>query len=147
MVRRYEKTIPACYKCATVSHWVDSCPNPDTDRCNQCGKTTEDASGAATPRECQPTCLICTDDHLSGSAACEGKFKPAQKSYYHPAGNLNTASSGANMATEATPLLQLHKAPRPTNGPKKPRRELTSGTSGQLPPTIKLGELPALDQQ
>lgn len=36
-VRYYKKTVPACYRCGTVGHRPDACPNPDNRRCIHCG--------------------------------------------------------------------------------------------------------------
>ncbi|KAH6920629.1 hypothetical protein HPB50_028385 [Hyalomma asiaticum] len=146
MVRRYKKTIPACYKCGTVGHWVDNCPNPDTGRCHQCGKTMEDASGAATQHECQPTCLICGDNHLTGSAACKGKFRPARKPAPPPRKQPEHRQQRPQHGNGGDSPDQSNAGARPRNGPKQPRKKPTSGTSGQLPPSIKPGDFPPLEQ-
>ncbi|KAH6933408.1 hypothetical protein HPB50_014779 [Hyalomma asiaticum] len=140
MVRRYKKTIPACYKCGTVGHWVDNCPNPDTGRCHQCGKTMEDASGAATQHECQPTCLICGDNHLTGSAACKGKFRPARKPAPPPRKQPEHRQQRPQHGNGGESPDQSNAGARPGNGPKQPRKTPTSRTSGQLPPSIKPGD-------
>ncbi|KAH7948420.1 hypothetical protein HPB52_021987 [Rhipicephalus sanguineus] len=38
VVREYKKTVPACYRCETLGHWIDNYPHPDVARCGCCGQ-------------------------------------------------------------------------------------------------------------
>ncbi|KAL1446311.1 hypothetical protein MTO96_044616, partial [Rhipicephalus appendiculatus] len=57
-------------------------------------------------------------------------------------------SSGHNMATGANHLLTTAlQGPVLGNEPKQPRKPPTSGTSELVPPSMKSGEFPPLEQQ
>ncbi|KAH7986609.1 hypothetical protein HPB51_026638 [Rhipicephalus microplus] len=78
-VRYYKKTVPACYRCGTVGHRQDACPNPDNQRCIHCGAKAELTLEGPAKHDCQPECLICGENHLTVSAQCVGKFRKAWK--------------------------------------------------------------------
>ncbi|KAL1476852.1 hypothetical protein MTO96_036187 [Rhipicephalus appendiculatus] len=70
-------------------------------------KTTIDASCAPAQHECQPKCLICGDDQLTGSAECKEKFRRARKPALPPRQQPeHTTWSGHNMATRANDILK-----------------------------------------
>ncbi|KAH7944978.1 hypothetical protein HPB49_003786 [Dermacentor silvarum] len=64
-VREYKRTIPACYCCGTVGHRPELCPHPNDQRCGHCGQV--------------PSCLVCGEEHLTGSPACKAKFRRLQQ--------------------------------------------------------------------
>ncbi|KAH7961846.1 hypothetical protein HPB52_012639 [Rhipicephalus sanguineus] len=67
-VREYEKTVPACYRCGTIGHWIDNCPHPDVARCGYSGQKV----GASEQG-------LAEHAHLTGSANCKGKFRRLQR--------------------------------------------------------------------
>ncbi|KAH7933882.1 hypothetical protein HPB49_018819 [Dermacentor silvarum] len=76
-VRYYKKTVPACYRCGTLCHRGDACPNLDVQRCIHCGATVNITPEGPTEHNCQPKCLIFGGNHFTCSAECVGKFRKA----------------------------------------------------------------------
>ncbi|KAH7980233.1 hypothetical protein HPB49_013994 [Dermacentor silvarum] len=78
-VLEYKRTIPACYCCGTVSHRPELCPHPNDLRCSHCGQVVGASEDGMTPHECKPSCLVCGEEHLTGSPACKAKFRRLQQ--------------------------------------------------------------------
>ncbi|KAH7965916.1 hypothetical protein HPB49_012131 [Dermacentor silvarum] len=78
-VREYKRTIPACYCCGTVGHRPELCPHPNDQRCGHCGQVVGASEEGMTPHECKPLCLVCGEEHLTGSPACKAKFRRLQQ--------------------------------------------------------------------
>ncbi|KAH6931342.1 hypothetical protein HPB50_023907 [Hyalomma asiaticum] len=131
-VRQYKKTVPACYRCGTVGHRPDACPNPDNRRCIHCGATVEITLAGPAEHECQPNYLICGENHFTGSAQCVGKFrktrKPAQSQPQH---GLKSKQGGP----PTPPKTGAKAQPKPSNVPagQKPK-----------PPTFQAEDFPSL---
>ncbi|KAH7986140.1 hypothetical protein HPB52_025185 [Rhipicephalus sanguineus] len=79
VVREYKKTVPACYRCGTVGHWIDNCPHPDVAKCGYCGQKIGASEQGLAEHECAPLCMVCGEAHLTGSANCKGKFRRLQR--------------------------------------------------------------------
>ncbi|KAH7952359.1 hypothetical protein HPB52_022033 [Rhipicephalus sanguineus] len=77
-VRCYKKTVPSCYRCATVGHRPDACLNLDNPRCIHCGAKVNITPDSPTEHECEPECLTCGENHFTGSAQCTDA-KPQSK--------------------------------------------------------------------
>ncbi|KAH8009048.1 hypothetical protein HPB51_009657 [Rhipicephalus microplus] len=75
----HKETVPACYRCGTVGHRLDACPNSDSQRCIHCGAKVELTLEGPAKHDSQPECLICGENHITGSAQCIGKFRKAWK--------------------------------------------------------------------
>ncbi|KAH6930791.1 hypothetical protein HPB50_018399 [Hyalomma asiaticum] len=131
-VRQYKKTVPACYRCGTVGHRPDACPNPDNRRCIHCGATVEITLAGPAEHECQPKCLICGENHFTGSAQCVGKFRKTRK----PAPSQPQHGLKSKQGGPPTPPKTGAKAqPKPSNVPagQKPK-----------PPTFQAEDFPSL---
>ncbi|KAH7960608.1 hypothetical protein HPB49_021507 [Dermacentor silvarum] len=127
VVREYKRTIPACFRCGTIGHRPDLCPNPQDNRCGHCGETVavlED--GNIAPHECTPSCIVCGGGHLTGSQDCKAKFRRLQQ----PA-NQTGQRTQPRTAVPSGPVT-TSKAPTPSN-------KTTKGTTGPAPPA---GTLP-----
>ncbi|KAH7975403.1 hypothetical protein HPB52_001394 [Rhipicephalus sanguineus] len=79
VVRKYKKTVPACYRCGTIGHWIDNCPHPDVARCGYWGQKVGASEQGLAEHECAPLCMVCGEAHLTGSANCKGKFRRLQR--------------------------------------------------------------------
>lgn len=127
VVREYKRTIPACFRCGTIGHRPDLCPNPQDNRCGHCGETVavlEDGNMA--PHECTPSCIVCGGGHLTGSQDCKAKFRRLQQP-----GNPTGQRTQPRTAVPSGPVT-TSKAPTPSN-------KTTKGTTGPAPPA---GTLP-----
>ncbi|KAH9379060.1 hypothetical protein HPB48_001339 [Haemaphysalis longicornis] len=90
-VRLYRKTTPACPRCGAVGHRADVCPTPNAQRGQACGEAQPGLE-----HNCTPTCLICGDSHLTGSADCAAKFRHRRPGTVRNSGtNKNTNPRGA----------------------------------------------------
>ncbi|KAH7967488.1 hypothetical protein HPB49_025204 [Dermacentor silvarum] len=56
--REYKKTVPACYRCGTLGHRADNCPNPLNERCGLCGQNVGAGTEGMAPDECNPMCIV-----------------------------------------------------------------------------------------
>ncbi|KAH8028663.1 hypothetical protein HPB51_018066 [Rhipicephalus microplus] len=64
----YKKMLQACYRCGTVGHRPDACPNPDNQRCIHCGGKVELTLEGPAKHDCQLECLTCGESYFTGSA-------------------------------------------------------------------------------
>ncbi|KAH7979076.1 hypothetical protein HPB49_007973 [Dermacentor silvarum] len=122
-VRYYKKTVPACYRCGTLGHRADACP--DDQRCIHCGAmvTPDDPM----EHNCQPKCLICSGNHFAGSAERMGKFRKAWKSTRPQLKN-------------GPPLHHKQGGPTyPATGVKKPQDSKQSKTGQPKPSNVQAG--------
>ncbi|KAH7986729.1 hypothetical protein HPB51_026645 [Rhipicephalus microplus] len=115
----YKKTVPACYRCGTVGHRPDACPNPDNQRCIHCGAKVELTLEGPVKHDSQPECLICGENHFTGSAQCIEKFrkawKPALTQRQHGLKNKQKEPSAALRTDEKA--KPMHNRPKPIKAP------------------------------
>ncbi|KAH7964258.1 hypothetical protein HPB51_027499 [Rhipicephalus microplus] len=136
-VRYYKKTVPACYRCGTVGHRPDACPNPDNQRCIHCGAKVELTLEGPAKHDCQPECLICGENHFTGSAQCVGKFRKAWK----PA--LTQWQHGLkNKQEEPSAPLRTDEKAKPMHN--KPKRIKAPAGQKSRPSTFGAEDFPSL---
>ncbi|KAH7937538.1 hypothetical protein HPB49_012881 [Dermacentor silvarum] len=143
--------------CGTVGHRIDNCPHPDMARCGSCGQRVGASEQGLAEHECTPSCMVCGEAHLTGSADCNGKFRRLQR----PRSQQQEAPS--NKTTKPTdnggaPSVKSGKATAPATG-SKAARENSAGnktssckenknrkTSWQSakPPAFQEGDFPPL---
>ncbi|KAH8010024.1 hypothetical protein HPB51_024374 [Rhipicephalus microplus] len=128
--------VPACYRCGTVGHRPDACPNPDNQRCIHCGAKVELTPEGPAKHDCQPECLICSENHFTGSAQCVGKFrkawKPAQTQRQHGLKNKQEPPASLRTDEKAKPM---HNKPKPIKAP---------AVQKSRPPTFGTEDFPSL---
>ncbi|KAH7941484.1 hypothetical protein HPB49_014312 [Dermacentor silvarum] len=54
-------------------------PHPNDQRCGHCGQGVGASEEGMTPHKCKPSCLVCGEEHLTGSPACKAKFRRLQQ--------------------------------------------------------------------
>ncbi|KAH8041738.1 hypothetical protein HPB51_017558 [Rhipicephalus microplus] len=136
-VRYYEKTVPACYRCGTVGHRPDACPDPDNQWWIHCGAKAELTPEGPAKHDCQPECLICGENHFTGSAQCIGKFWKAWK----PA--LTQRQRGLkNKQEEPSAPLRTDEKAKPMHNKPKPIKAPAEQKS--RPPTFGAEDFPSL---
>ncbi|KAH8022495.1 hypothetical protein HPB51_024904 [Rhipicephalus microplus] len=136
-VRYYKKTVRACYRCGTVGHRPNACPNPDNQWCIHCGAKVELTPEGPAKHDCQPECLICGENHFTGSAQCVGKFRKAWK----PA--LTQRQHGLkNKQEEPSAPLRTDEKAKPMHNKPKPIKSPAGQKS--RPPTFGAEDFPSL---
>ncbi|KAH7945532.1 hypothetical protein HPB49_012104 [Dermacentor silvarum] len=113
-VRPYKKTIPACSLCGTIGHRPSACPRPTPGRGTRCGTQVQVTSEGLAEHECNPTCLLCSGPHETGTRGCPGKYrKPTPPSTSKPPA---PPSPGTRAASQPKPgsRLQTPANPPPT---------------------------------
>ncbi|XP_077501284.1 uncharacterized protein LOC144112075 isoform X2 [Amblyomma americanum] len=68
----YRPTRQCCFVCGMQGHCSDVCPTPGARTCRRCGATNPEEN-----HECQPKCMICGEDHLTGTRDCKRRLKTA----------------------------------------------------------------------
>ncbi|KAH7946828.1 hypothetical protein HPB52_004902 [Rhipicephalus sanguineus] len=136
-VRYYKKTVPACYRCGTVGHRLDACPNPDNRRCIHCSAKVDIAPDGPAEHECQPECLVCGENHFTSSAQCVGKFRKAWKPAAPQPQHGQKSKQGGPPSPPKTGAKQQSKRnkPKPSNVPAGQKSK---------PPTFQAGDFPQL---
>ncbi|KAH7942486.1 hypothetical protein HPB49_024592 [Dermacentor silvarum] len=151
VVREYKRTIPACFRCGTIGHRPDLCPNTQDNRCGHCGETVavfED--GNMTPHESTPSCIVCGGGHLTGSQDCKAKFRRlgerTQSRTAVPSGPVTTskAPTPSNKKTKGTTVPTPPAGTLPGRAPKSPRSTNPKASRDQDAPTFQDGDFPAL---
>ncbi|KAH8029988.1 hypothetical protein HPB51_006194 [Rhipicephalus microplus] len=136
-VRYYKKTVPACYRCETVGHRPDACPNPDNQRCIYCGAKVELTPEGPAKHDCQPECLICGENHFTGSPQRVGKFRKAWKLA------LTQRQHGLkNKQEEPSSPLRTDEKAKPMHNKPKPIKAPAGQKS--RPPTFGAEDFPSL---
>lgn len=80
----YRPTRQVCYICMTPGHRSDVCPTPAVKKCPNCAvENPEDC------HPCQPRCVLCNEQHPTGSKECPLKLRKARI----PQGNQNQRKS------------------------------------------------------
>ncbi|KAH7934435.1 hypothetical protein HPB52_024193 [Rhipicephalus sanguineus] len=136
-VRYYKKTVPACYRCGAVGHRPDACPNPDNRRCIHCGAKVDITPDGPAEHECQPECLICGENHFTGSAQCVGKFRKAWRPAAPQPQHGQKSKQWGPPSPPKTGAKQQSKQnkPKPSNVPAGQKSK---------PPTFQPGDFPQL---
>lgn len=68
----YKRKTEACMACWSAGHRRDVCPKPSPKpHCTICG-----TPGPTPNHPCQPRCILCGQDHLTGAAGCPKRFQP-----------------------------------------------------------------------
>ncbi|KAH7978853.1 hypothetical protein HPB49_007014 [Dermacentor silvarum] len=158
VVREYKRTIPACFRCGTIGHRPDLCPNPQDNRCGHCGETVavlEDGNMA--PHECTASCIVCGGGHLTGSQDCKAKFQRLQQPGNPtgqrtqprtavPSGPVTTskAPTPSNKKTKGTTVPAPPAGTLPGRAPKSPRSTNPKASRNPDAPTFQDGDFPAL---
>ncbi|KAH7958062.1 hypothetical protein HPB51_027955 [Rhipicephalus microplus] len=122
--------VPACYRCGTVGHRPDACPNPDNQRCIHCGAKVELTLEGPVKHDCQPEGLICGENYFAGSAQRVRKFRKAWK----PALPQRQYGLKNKQEEPSAPLRTDEKANPIHNKPK-----LIKATAGKKPRPSTLG--------
>ncbi|KAH7937224.1 hypothetical protein HPB49_009020 [Dermacentor silvarum] len=146
-VREYKKAVPACYRCGTLGHRADNCPNPVNERCGLCGQNVGAGTEGMAPHECNPMCIVCEGPHLTGSRECTGKFIRLQQpgprtsgtpatSRRQPAGKApitppKGANPGATRESHATGRQQVNQE-TPSRGVTSPPDKTAAATRHYL---------------
>lgn len=143
-VRYYKKTVPACYRCGTLGHRADACPNPDDQRCIHCGANVNITPSGPTKHNCQPKCLICGGNHFTGSAECVGKFRKAWKPTppqlkhgqpgHHKQGGPAPPANGVKKPQNSK--QRKTGQPKPSNVQAGPRSKPPTFQAGDFPPLV-----------
>ncbi|KAH8024899.1 hypothetical protein HPB51_002307 [Rhipicephalus microplus] len=120
-----------------VGHRPDAFPNPDNQRCIHCGAKVELTLEGPAKHDCQPECLICGENHFTGSAQCVGTFrrawKPALPQRQHGLKNKQEEPSAPLKTDEKAKLM--HNKPKPIKAP--------AGLKSR-PPTFDAKDFPSL---
>ncbi|KAH8019624.1 hypothetical protein HPB51_020429 [Rhipicephalus microplus] len=115
----------------------DACPNPDNQRFTHCGAKVELTLEGPAKHDCQPECLICGENHFTGSAQCVGKFRKAWK----PA--LTQRQHGLkNKQEEPSAPLRTDEKAKPMHNKPKPIKAPAGQKS--RPPTFGAEDFPSL---
>lgn len=153
-VREYKRTIPACYCCGTVGHRPELCPHPNDQRCGHCGQVVGASEEGMTPHECKPSCLVCGEEHLTGSPACKAKFRRLQQTGGQHGGRGSLQQRPKHKTSDVTPE---GRQPGATNQTPKTNQQVphppktsqasqktSSKTPDQGAPVFQAGEFPPL---
>ncbi|KAH7960787.1 hypothetical protein HPB49_023387 [Dermacentor silvarum] len=143
-VRYYKKTVPACYRCGTLGHRADACPNPDDQRCIHCGANVNITASGPTKHNCQPKCLICGGNHFTGSAECVGKFRkawkptPPQLKHRQPGHHKQGGPAPPENGVKKPQNSKQRKTgqPKPSNVQAGPRSKPPTFQAGDFPPLV-----------
>ncbi|KAH7941406.1 hypothetical protein HPB49_013381 [Dermacentor silvarum] len=143
-VRYYKKTVPACYRCGTLGHRADACPNPDDQRCIHCGANVNITPSGPTKHNCQPKCLICGGNHFTGSAECVGKFRkawkptPPQLKHGQPGHHKQGGPAPPENGVKKPQNSKQRKTgqPKPSNVQAGPRSKPPTFQAGDFPPLV-----------
>ncbi|KAH7933810.1 hypothetical protein HPB49_017502 [Dermacentor silvarum] len=153
-VREYKRTIPACYCCGMVGHRPELCPHPNDQRCGHCGLVVGASEEGMTPHECKPSCLVCGEEHLTGSPACKAKFRRLQQTGGQHGGRGSLQQRPKHKTSDVTPE---GRQPGATNQTPKTNQQVphppktsqasqktSSKTPDQGAPVFQAGEFPPL---
>lgn len=157
VVREYKRTVPACYQCGTIGHRIDNCPHPDVTRCGYCGQRVGASEQGLAEHECTPSCMVCGEAHLTGSADCKGKFRRLQRPRTQqqgapsnktskPTDNGGASSGKSGKATgpaTGNKAARENSAGNKTSSSKENKNRKTSGQSAK-PPAFQEGDFPPL---
>ncbi|KAH7940993.1 hypothetical protein HPB49_008825 [Dermacentor silvarum] len=153
-VREYKRTIPACYCCGTVGHRPELCPHPNDQRCGHCGQVVGASEEGMTPHECKPSCLVCGEEHLTGSPASKAKFRRLQQTGGQHGGRRSPQQRPKPKTSDVTPEGRQPGATNQTpktnqqvpHPPKKSQasQKTSSKTADQGAPVFQAGEFPPL---
>ncbi|KAH7954865.1 hypothetical protein HPB49_022329 [Dermacentor silvarum] len=153
-VREYKRTIPACYCCGTVGHRPELCPHPNDQRCGHCGQVVGASEEGMTPHECKPSCLVCGEEHLTGSPACKAKFRRLQQTGGQHGGRGSPQQRPKPKTSDVTPEGRQPGATNQTTKtnqqvPHPPKtsqasQKTSSKTPDQGAPVFQAGEFPPL---
>ncbi|KAH7958578.1 hypothetical protein HPB49_002907 [Dermacentor silvarum] len=157
VVRECKRTVPACYQCGTIGHRIDNCPHPDVTRCGYCGQRVGASEQGLAEHECTPSCMVCGEAHLTGSADCKGKFRRLQRPRTQqqgapsnktskPADNGGASSGKSGKATgpaTGNKAARENSAGNKTSSSMENKNRKTSGQSAK-PPAFQEGDFPPL---
>ncbi|KAH6923062.1 hypothetical protein HPB50_021392 [Hyalomma asiaticum] len=146
-VREYKCTIPACYRCGMVGHRVWLYPHPNDQRCGHCGQVVGATDEGMAPHDCKPSCLVCGEGHLTGSQACEARFRRMQQ----PCGHRGDRGSPQQRPTPKTQGRQRGAKNQTPKDPASGRSSLANATENvshdsrdQGGPRLQAGEFLSL---
>ncbi|KAH7958407.1 hypothetical protein HPB49_001339 [Dermacentor silvarum] len=151
-IREYKRTIPACYCCGTVGHRLKLCPHPNDPRCGHCCQVVGASEEWMTPHECKPSCLVCGEEHLTGSPACKARFRRLQQTGGQNGGRGSPQQRPKPKTSDVTPKAVIREQPTKTPRPHPPKtsqasRKTSSKTPDQGAPVFQVGEFPPLPER
>ncbi|KAH7949732.1 hypothetical protein HPB49_014674 [Dermacentor silvarum] len=123
-----QENAPAGYRCGTLGHKADACPNLDDQRCIHCGAMVNITPDGPREHNCQAKCLICGGNHFTGSAEQPGQHKQG--------GPPTSLTTGVKKPQD--PKQSKTGQPKPSNVQAGPRSK---------PPTFQTVDFPALVSQ
>ncbi|KAH7956869.1 hypothetical protein HPB52_013070 [Rhipicephalus sanguineus] len=77
----YRHKTEACTLCRKLGHRPDVCPGAPQSLCPMCG-----IPNPLLDHDCQPKCVVCHNDHPTGSPQCPQRYKPEPKHAPSPFG-------------------------------------------------------------
>lgn len=147
VVREYKKTVPACYRCGTVGHWIDNCPHPDVTRCGYCGQKVGASEQGLAEHECAPLCMVCGEAHLTGSANCKGKFRRLQRPGNQQGAPRNKTSKASGNGGSSSGKSGQASGPAPENKTSKKNKNRNAPGQSVKTPFPRKGTSRPLNQQ
>lgn len=115
----FKRKQEACFACWRPGHRKDVCPHPPSaERCTTCGTTSPQPN-----HPCTPSCILCGEAHLTGTAGCRNRFQPRRK------------TSTPAMARQDLDALSPHGQPsKSTTLPGNQLHHRTSATAQAIDP-------------